>query len=718
MEQVDRPKSSLSVATDPADPTAGPSLSAAPANEDSAATGELYRLMSRRPSRSILTTAGALTALWVGSIIAYVGGFYGWDGLTLAPRAELALMAAAALAPLTLIWLVAFIAWRSQEMRLMADALARTALRLTEPEETAIGDVARLGNEVASHLDVVNKGVDDALTRAAALNIMLHEQLADIDAGSDRAEQRAAKLNEMLGEHKHALEGLAKALGNETDTATRHLSGQVASVRSVTASAEQKMEAASEKLRHQSEALFRASEAAIGGADATTSMLDRQSSRLEVVAQTALSKADGLTERYEAQRDAISEAALALESERNRLDASFEKHRNLIENTSGDLAARTVEIDEAVARLSRELTHSMETASIRAKELGSTFAGEVSTITRAANDAANTVGDASRSASDGLEAATATFGNAAKQTTEAAQAAAGSLERAASEIENAISTHSITAANKLDERIVGLRNEMEKTAGNAESASERLGAAMFGIGGAAKEAGRALHSASEDLEKRMTELPEEAADGAQALQRVLEDQVSALASIAEIVVRHARNLDRSGSQRTVVPPAAAAPAMPALDGTPHRDNSSWGISDLLAAAGHSEKAANKPGDGELHRRSLHIIESLQSIAIDLDRALEQSPPADLWRRYQAGERNVFARRLYNLQGRELYDQISQKYAAEREFRENADKFMGQFEQLLTEAADRDREGILADTYLTSDTGKVYLLLAQATGHLA
>jgi len=716
MKQVDRPKSSLSVT---GDPVPDPSLSAAPANEDSAATGELYRLMSRRPSSTIMTAAGALTALWVGSIIAYVGGFYGWNGLSQAPRAELALTGAAALAPLTLIWLVAFIAWRSQEMRLMADALARTALRLTEPEETAIGDVARLGNEVANHLNVVNKGVDDALARAAALNIMLQEQLTDIDAGSERAEQRAGRLNEMLGAHKNALETLSKALGNETDTVTRHLSGQVASVRSVTATAEQKMEAASERLRQQSETLSRVSEAAIGGADATTSMLDRQSSRLEVVAQTALSKADGLTERYEAQRDAIAEAALALETERNRLDASFEKHRNLIEGTSGDLAARTVEIDQAVARLSHELTHSMETAASRAKDLGNTFATEVSTITRAANDAANSVGDASRSASDGLEAATATFGNAAKQTTEAALAAAGSLERAASEIETAISAHSIAAANKLDERIVGLRSEMEKTAGTAETTGKRLGAAMFGIGGAAKEAGRALHTASEDLEKRMTELPEEAAEGAQALQRVLEDQVSALASIAEIVVRHARNLDRSGSQRTFVAPAAVAPAVAPLDGASRsREATTWGISDLLAAAGHPEKSTSKPGDGELHRRSLHIIESLQSIAIDLDRALEQSPPADLWRRYQAGERNVFARRLYNLQGRELYDQIAQKYAAEREFRENADKFMGQFEQLLTEAADRDREGILADTYLTSDTGKVYLLLAQATGHLA
>jgi methyl-accepting chemotaxis protein len=711
MKQVDRPTAapSLSVATE-ARPGQGPS--GAPANEDSAATGQLYKLMLRRPSPAINITAASLSLLWVGALAAYVGGFYGFDGLASVPRPELALFTATALAPLTLIWLVAFTVWRSQEMRLMADALARTALRLTDPEETALGDMSRLGQAVNGHLGVMSAGLTQTFDRAAALNELLQQQIAEIDEGSTRAEQRAKQLNHLLEAHKDKLEELALSLGSETDTVTQMMNEQVASVRTVTTTAEQKLGAASESLRQQTESLSRASEAAIGSADATTSMLDRQSSRLEVVAQTALSKADGLTERYEAQRNAIAEAALALETERNQLDASFEKHRNLIESTSGDLTERTREIDEAVGRLAHELSHSMETASSRAKILGTTFAGEVTAITRAANDAANSVGDATRSAKDSIEAVTHSFESAAEDTKETAKNTATTISEAATDIAKAVSTHSDAAAQNLNTRIAQLQTEMEKTASSAESASERLGAAMFGIGGAAKEAGRALHAACEELETRMNDLPEEAAEGAQALQVVLEDQVSALASIAEIVVRHARSLDRSAPQ--------SAPS--SLPVTSHqtgrsREGSNWGISELLAAAGHADTTA-KSGSGELHRRSLHIIESLQSIAIDLDRALEQSPPADLWRRYQAGERNVFARRLYNLQGRALYDQISEKYAAEREFREDVDKFAGLFEQLLTEAAERDREGILAETYLTSDTGKVYLLLAQATGQLS
>jgi len=715
MKQVDRPTSSstptLSVAGESA-ATGSPSLSATPANEDSAETGQLYKLLVRRPSRTILGAAAVLSLLWISAIAAYVGGFYGLEGLMTIARAELALLTATALAPLTVIWLVALTVWRSQEMRLMADALARTALRLTEPEETALGDMSRLGQAVNGHLSVMSAGLNQTFEQANALNAMLQQQVAEIDDGSARAEHRAEQLNTLLEAHKSKLEDLALSLGSETDTVTQMMNEQVASVRSVTGTAEQKLNLAGEKLRQQTESLSRASEAAIGGADATTSMLDRQSSRLEVVAQTALSKADGLTERYEAQRNAIAQAALSLETERNQLDASFEKHRTLIESTSGDLSERTREIDEAVARLAHELTHAMETASSRAKILGTTFAGEVTSITKAANDAANSVGDASRSAKDVIKSVTHSLEAAAHDTKETAKSTAQSLIAASTDVEKAVSIHSNAAAQKLDARINELRSEMDQTATSAETASERLGAAMFGIGGAAKEAGRALHTACEELEKRMTDLPEEAAEGAQALQSVLEDQVSSLASIAEIVVRHARALDRS----TPKPGISPLPPAPLNLGN-KREAGNWGISELLAAAGHSEPA-EKQNSGELHRRSLHIIESLQSIAIDLDRALEQSPPADLWRRYQAGERNVFARRLYNLQGRDLYDQISGKYTTEREFRDDVDKFTGLFEQLLAEAVERDREGILAETYLTSDTGKVYLLLAQATGQLS
>ena len=43
--------------------------------------------------------------------------------------------------------------------------------------------------------------------------------------------------------------------------------------------------------------------------------------------------------------------------------------------------------------------------------------------------------------------------------------------------------------------------------------------------------------------------------------------------------------------------------------------------------------------------------------------------------------------------------------------------MQEFEGLLDDAASRDRDQILVETFLTSQTGRLYLLVAAATGRL-
>lgn len=125
-----------------------------------------------------------------------------------------------------------------------------------------------------------------------------------------------------------------------------------------------------------------------------------------------------------------------------------------------------------------------------------------------------------------------------------------------------------------------------------------------------------------------------------------------------------------------------------------------------------------PAQGGYHTSSRHMIETLQAMAIDLDRFLEDDPPLDLLRRYRNGERNVFARRLVSVLGREQTERIGRKYREDGEFRETVDRYIQQFETLMEQTARSDRENVLVETYLTSQTGKVYVALASAIGRLA
>ena len=97
--------------------------------------------------------------------------------------------------------------------------------------------------------------------------------------------------------------------------------------------------------------------------------------------------------------------------------------------------------------------------------------------------------------------------------------------------------------------------------------------------------------------------------------------------------------------------------------------------------------------------------------IDHDAAVE------LWDRHQRGERNVFTRRLYTAQGQKTFDEIRRRYRKSDDFRETVDRYIDEFERLLEQVSRDDRGQVLSKTYLTSDTGKVYTLLAHASGRL-
>jgi hypothetical protein len=127
------------------------------------------------------------------------------------------------------------------------------------------------------------------------------------------------------------------------------------------------------------------------------------------------------------------------------------------------------------------------------------------------------------------------------------------------------------------------------------------------------------------------------------------------------------------------------------------------------------ETARGPQRGPEERSPRHSIESLDSLSVDIARMIDHDAAADLWDRYKRGERNVFTRRLYTLQGQQAFDEIRKKYRSDREFKMAVDRYIGEFEQLLDEAARGDRGQLVARTYLTSETGKVYTMLAHAAG---
>jgi hypothetical protein len=111
----------------------------------------------------------------------------------------------------------------------------------------------------------------------------------------------------------------------------------------------------------------------------------------------------------------------------------------------------------------------------------------------------------------------------------------------------------------------------------------------------------------------------------------------------------------------------------------------------------------------------HTVESLDTLAVDIARMVDHDAVAELWDRYKRGEGNVFTRMLYTMQGQEAFEEVRRKYRGNRDFMRTVERYIGEFERLLEDLSYDDHGRMLARTYLTSEMGEVYTMLAHAAG---
>ena len=97
----------------------------------------------------------------------------------------------------------------------------------------------------------------------------------------------------------------------------------------------------------------------------------------------------------------------------------------------------------------------------------------------------------------------------------------------------------------------------------------------------------------------------------------------------------------------------------------------------------------------------------QGLRLDeIARAIDHRTAAEVWQRFRAGERGVLGRHLYSVDGQQTFDEISQRYDRDGEFRATVDRYIGDFERLLRDAEQNDPEAVDAELHDLGDGARV------------
>lgn len=177
----------------------------------------------------------------------------------------------------------------------------------------------------------------------------------------------------------------------------------------------------------------------------------------------------------------------------------------------------------------------------------------------------------------------------------------------------------------------------------------------------------------------------------------VEKQVAALAEAADVAVEAAqRASDRLTRQLVTIADTTAA------------------VEARIDEA-RAERAVAE--EDSIARRSVNLLESLNSNAIDVSDALAAETSDSAWSAYLKGDRGVFTRRAVRLLDGSTARGIADLYDRDPAFRESVNRYIHDFESMLRGVL-ASREGSpLGVTLLSSDMGKLYVALAQAIERL-
>ena len=362
---------------------AGPTARAA--NDDQQSIGQILHALQHRPARSSYFVATAFSIAWIVGCLSLSFAYLSDINAALGPgRSPIALMiglGAAALLPIIFFFGVAHMAWRSQELRLIAQSMARVAMRLAEPESVARDSIVTVGQAIRREVAAMGDGVERALARASELEALVQNEVAALERTYSDNEVRIRGLLQDLASQRDTLVGQAEQVRSAINNVHVDLTQDLSTIsdlvgQQVNEAAQRITQALAERGEHITLTLGQIGDGMVTElSERGGDLLDRLEAASNETSQAISSASERLSSSLDFKTNHIgeefAEIATGLEDMMNaRLDRVAESFSEKSLAVVDLMVGRSQELTEAIVETSNQLA---ETIAIRAEEVNSTL---------------------------------------------------------------------------------------------------------------------------------------------------------------------------------------------------------------------------------------------------------------------------------------------------------------------------------------------------------
>jgi hypothetical protein len=556
----------------------------------------------------------------------------------------------------------------------LTSEIAETRLRLDQEEAESIvslrSRLAALRDETTAIARAMRDGEGAALAGwREAVTRLDQDMRAAADAADQIGQQAAATSNTRmarLAEEAAALERVLSETGArfETETARRRHSGE-AQDRGMVERLAAQLAVLDEEIDRRQAAQSAHLTALITRGEAATAQLVQIEGRIAAIAETGGAAEAGMTQRLDVLGQRLGES-------RQQLDATDHTLAGLT-----DSSVRLLELIQGAAAHSREdLAQAIETGVARLGDL------EAHALLLR-----ETVIDADRSG--------ASLSTHLQIVHDRLDAATGSLSAWHEDINAKAGSH----AQTLDGLKLSLAQLDSQTIATASRVQDELAAAIRQLD---ESAGAALDKIEQRGTASISVLAEQlGAESGDAIERAMRLQVSEISGKLEQAAAHAAGISREAASQLREQLAKVNEL----------------VGNLETRVEKARVRAEERVDDDFARRVALITEALNSNAIDIAKALDTDVSDTAWSAYLRGDRGIFTRRAVRLLDPPEARGILQLYQNDSTFSEYVSHYIHDFEAMLRQVLSTRDGHAMGVTLLSSDMGKLYVVLAQAIERL-